>query len=354
MATRYEDYNAPDFALDPSFQGWVLDDDPQARAFWLDWLERHPGKRETLEEARQLLNTLNFRPHAVPEGLLSTMWNNIQAANKTTQPGTPSVPETIPLSPARPAPAHPFRQWQRLAAVLVGILVVSAAVWLAVTSRATTRYETVAGEIRRIQLPDSTWVVLNGTSSLRLGRQWRHDQPREVWLDGEAFFEVAHAVTPANRFHVHADGLDVEVLGTAFNVWDRGAQTKVVLETGAVRLTGASLARPLAMQPGEMVALRAGDGRVEHRRVDVGLYTSWREKRLVFNGTPIREVAEVIQTRYGYRVDIPDSTLNREQITFRSDDDDFALLLRLLSETFRVEWNEAKKQLIIRELPAKP
>jgi ferric-dicitrate binding protein FerR (iron transport regulator) len=88
--------------------------------------------------------------------------------------------------------------------------------------------------------------------------------------------------------------------------------------------------------------------------VDTGLYTSWREKRLLFSDTPMHEVAEVIHTRYGYQVVFADSTLAGEQLTYRSVSDDFELLLRLLSESFRLEVKNDARQLIISELPDNP
>jgi ferric-dicitrate binding protein FerR (iron transport regulator) len=352
MTQRYEEYSAQNFALDPSFQLWVLDEDPQAAAFWADWLQRHPAKREAVEEAQQLLTTLRFRPHPMPEQLLSSVWEGIQA-NTSRKQTSPHKQIPAPGATRLADRNNPFRQWQRLAAGLVGILLISIALWLTVRNQGDI-YQTQAGEIRKVRLPDGTSVVMNGQSELKVSSGWKPGEPREVWLEGEAFFEVAHALTPANRFLVHTGGLRVEVLGTSFNVWKRQTGMKVVLQTGKVQLSGTGLAQPVAMQPGELVALKEGSSTITRRRVDTGLYTSWREKRLLFSDTPMHEVAEVIHTRYGYQVVFADSTLAGEQLTYRSVSDDFELLLRLLSESFRLEVKNDARQLIISELPDNP
>lgn len=87
-------------------------------------------------------------------------------------------------------------------------------------------YATQYGEQRVVELPDHSVVSLNANSTLRFRNDWSQANTlREVWLDGEAFFSVQKqegAAGPA-KFIVHTNDLDVEVLGTRFNVSNRMA-----------------------------------------------------------------------------------------------------------------------------------
>jgi ferric-dicitrate binding protein FerR (iron transport regulator) len=111
------------------------------------------------------------------------------------------------------------------------------------------------GETARIKLPDGSMVVLNAHSTLTYN-DWSEGQTREVWLNGEAFFEVQkkHDATGRVKFVVHTGDLNVEVLGTRFNVSNRGLRTQIVLEEGKVRLRyEQETEKVIDMQPGELV-----------------------------------------------------------------------------------------------------
>ncbi|SIO05450.1 FecR family protein [Chitinophaga niabensis] len=71
------------------------------------------------------------------------------------------------------------------------------------------------GERKRFVLPDGTQVNLNSGSQLRFHKDFGQ-QDREIWLNGEAFFDVSKDAT--HPFHVYTDRMTVKVLGTSFNV----------------------------------------------------------------------------------------------------------------------------------------
>jgi transmembrane sensor len=71
-------------------------------------------------------------------------------------------------------------------------------------------------QVQTIQLEDGTVIRLNQRSSITVNKSFTQHQHREVWLNGEAFFTVQHQA--AQPFVVHAaSGVDINVLGTAFN-----------------------------------------------------------------------------------------------------------------------------------------
>ena len=89
------------------------------------------------------------------------------------------------------------------------------------------------GQTREVTLPDGTIVTLNEASSLKYNARYGKEK-REVWLDGEAFFDVkSNAECP---FSIHSGILDVNVTGTSFNVcsYPDGHQTSVTVESGKI------------------------------------------------------------------------------------------------------------------------
>src|SRR5690606_8958967 len=123
----------------------------------------------------------------------------------------------------RSKPANPSLLWRRVAAVFVGATLMGLLYYFFMTAPSTVYYATDFGEIQTITLPDGSKATLNGNSTLQISENW--EESREVWLDGEAFFEVKKIPEKSSqpgalrgkKFLVHTHHLAVEVLGTTFN-----------------------------------------------------------------------------------------------------------------------------------------
>src|ERR1700722_933461 len=120
-----------------------------------------------------------------------------------------------------------------------------------------TRIEEVlakAGARTRLVLPDGTRVWLNSNSKLRYGNGF-NSSDREVVLEGEAFFDVVK--NAAHPFIVHATSLDIEVLGTSFEVksYPQDATIEATLLSGAieVRRKGNPNTARVILKPNEKV-----------------------------------------------------------------------------------------------------
>ncbi len=327
----YENFTVREFVLDEHFQRWVqFGENP---AFWEQWVSEHPQCRETVAEARETVLLLYQDEDELDPVEINAMWQLIKFRRQS---------ETAPVY------APGWRNWQRAAAVITLLLAAAGSFYFFQVFRPQPLVYQATHQPRTLTLPDGSSVVLNAHSRLTLTPGWNEQQSREVWLEGEAYFEVSRAKNARNTFVVHASGLNVRVLGTTFNVWQRQRQTKIVLSSGKIRLDGETITQPVVMTPGEIVELTGQPSRPVPRRVDARVYTSWKDNRLIFVETPLSEVARVIQTRYGYNVQVTDSTVLTEQITFKPLTDDFQVLLRMLSESFQVEVDPAARQITIR------
>lgn len=209
------------------------------------------------------------------------------------------------------------RVWYRAAAV-TGIILVSIALWLVIGRSQTVTYTTGYGEIRTLTLPDHTTVTLNANSSLRYVPDWNPEVPREVWLDGEAYFSVTHTQND-QQFLVHVtDAFQVEVVGTAFNVKDRRHRAEVVLTTGKVKLSvqkNRDGPQTVAMQPGELVEFSEGDQTLLKKQVNPAQYAAWRDRKMIFDQMPLQDIARQLEDAYGVSITIEDDNLANTKLT---------------------------------------
>ena len=125
-----------------------------------------------------------------------------------------------------------------------------------------------------LELPDGTVVWVNSESALRFPEKFTSNR-REVFLEGEAYFEVKK---DANRpFYVHTEAGKVRVLGTAFNVCaysnDRFWQTTLV--EGSVMINQEE--KEVLLKPNEQYQIDVRTGKAGLREVLPELYTSWRD-----------------------------------------------------------------------------
>ena len=136
------------------------------------------------------------------------------------------------------------------------------------------------------------------------------NQTRDVWLDGEGFFRVTHQRNH-ERFVVHLPNkLNIEVLGTQFNVMARENRAKVVLNNGKIRLdVGEQAKDKLVMQPGDLFYADVKAKVYYRKRVDAAAQSAWQTGKLTFDGTTLQEVAQMLEDTYGVKVVIADPEL---------------------------------------------
>ncbi|KAA0992314.1 FecR family protein [Dyadobacter aurulentus] len=207
-------------------------------------------------------------------------------------------------------------------------------------------YETAYGELRSFTLSDSSSVVLNSNSTLRVPRFTFAVWSREVRLAGEAEFHVRRRDDKL-RFVVHTPGNNtVTVLGTEFSVYSRNNKTDVTLNKGKVELASVNSLEPTVMKPGEKGSF-APDGSIYIQALSPGelsSQTAWKEQRFAFNHTTLTEIAVQIRDVFGTDIRIDDPSLASRQLTgtFKAQTADD--LLEVLKEMLGIEVIKVKKQ----------
>ncbi|CAN0598274.1 unnamed protein product, partial [Ectocarpus sp. 12 AP-2014] len=166
------------------------------------------------------------------------------------------------------------------------------------------------GKKFKLILSDGTLVHLNSGSNLKYPVNFIPEQEREVYLTGEAYFEVTN--NSRSSFLVTTEKMGVQVLGTHFNVSSyKDSQTYAVLAEGSVSVFNqkSNHGEQTIIKPGEMASLTATDIKVKD--VDLDDYLSWRDNILSFNNEPFIDIIKKIERQYGVQIVNNYDELNR-------------------------------------------
>lgn len=178
------------------------------------------------------------------------------------------------------------------------------------------------GKKFRIELSDGTLVHLNAGSSLRYPVNFLSDDPRQVFLSGEAYFDVAKS--ESNPFIVNIDELDVKVLGTQFNVSAYGEDEfiDVVLVEGTVGLRKKDQlqADVVKLSPGQKGSYKQVSESIIVNEVDTSLYISWMQGHLVFRDLTFNNILKKLERHYNIEIVNANVELGQEVFNARFDD----------------------------------
>lgn len=163
---------------------------------------------------------------------------------------------------------------------------------------------TPRGSEYSLTLADGTQVWLNAASRLRFFTSDR-GRERRVWLEGEAYFEVAH---DARRpFIVESGGQSIRVLGTRFNInsyeGDRAIYTTLV--EGSVAIAPLTGGDAVTLEPGQQAEYsRRNGGAIAVKAVDTSLATAWMNGTFIFAHASVTEIMENLSRWYSFEFEV--------------------------------------------------
>ena len=162
------------------------------------------------------------------------------------------------------------------------------------------------GKKFQISLADGSLVYLNAGSELKYPVHFVAGQTREVYLNGEAYFEVAKDSNHA--FVVHAKGLDTKVYGTEFNIssYENDDNVKVVLVEGSVGVFKEGVDKldqnAIMLIPNEKAELDFSDGKFLKEEVKVDKYTSWKDGVLIFENEKFESIIKKLERHFNVEI----------------------------------------------------
>jgi ferric-dicitrate binding protein FerR (iron transport regulator) len=322
-----------DLLSDESFLSWYFKTDIRAVQQWDEWIAANPQSRERVDQALDFLRSLQLEEEEMSSDQITLAESRLLEKIRAAEKGPAPVRKMTP------------RKWWMAAA---SVLVLAAGLYEGsqlLSPRPSLR--TTYGEIKDNRLPDGTEVVVNADSRITWSTGWKDGKDREVWLTGEAYFHVTR--TPQHsRFIVHTDHFDILVTGTRFNVVNRQDKANVMLKEGSVILHTTE-GRELKMKPGDFVEYHPS--KLEKKALRTDSILAWKEHKLLFNNTPIRDVAQIIREHYGIQVLLADPSVGDSTVFGIMANDNLDVLLQALQATNDFEVVRNGDSVIIRNHP---
>lgn len=211
-------------------------------------------------------------------------------------------------------------------------------------------HSTRIGELADIILEDGSHLVMNTNTKIRIDLQ---DDKRIVYLEsGEVFFEVAK---DKNRpFYVETTGGLVRVLGTKFNIRQKGNASDVtvlegsvgVVDYGQMRDNLVTISLDATLVPGEKFTLGNDDLANIAVAADRAAALAWRDRKLIYNGETFAALVADINRYYEAEIRIGDPALNDIEVVAILKMGDRAATLKALETTFNITARPISRDLI--------
>ena len=335
--SRFIHYTFEDFLNDDAFLAFVVGQNASDLLAWEKFRAEHPYKSKVAVAAFDTISTYRqqhvFSNAAAQQSVFERIAGTVSA----------SQPTVKKLS---------FSTFFRVAAVFA-VVILPAVLYFTFWNKDAVK--TDYGMIKTITLPDGSEVTLNGNSKISYAANFGNGE-REVWIEGEALFKVKHInidtndIKPAEKFIVHSGDMNIEVLGTTFNVKSRHEKTSVGLLTGKIRVDyndEAKTRKQFVMKPGDLVKHAEESSLVHQKMVNPQHLTAWINRQLVFQNASLEEMIGVLKDELGYDVVLGDEKLNGLRVEGEINVGSVKELLQILSTTLHVNITTHNKKITI-------
>ncbi|MCG8320799.1 MAG: FecR domain-containing protein [Cytophagales bacterium] len=322
----YRNFDLTDFILDEYFQDWVINPTEASDMFWNNWMENNREKKKVIEQARAIIQNLNFISIDISEFDKNSVLDHINAAIRAKElteelkvPGEmldledDEVNETIIY--ALETTRDKIRIWYRVAAVIfvvasLGISLAFLHNYFDVPSQPLTEVNECIekscgpGEKLNVKLKDGTKIKLNSNSKLIFPRTFASKQ-RKVTLIGEAFFEVSE--DQSRPFIITSGQIATVVHGTSFNVraFPYEPEIKVAVATGRVSVEKIHMyedektQQAILLSPREMAVFEKETKKTEKLKFEFIKEMGWKDGIIHFEQANIHEVLQTLENWYG-------------------------------------------------------
>lgn len=207
-----------------------------------------------------------------------------------------------------------------------------------------------SNSMQQVVLPDGSKVLLNKQTTIKYPKVFSK-KVRRVELSGEAIFEVTH--NPNQAFIVAANNVEVEVLGTVFNVMAYPADGMVTatLISGKVKLKyidpSTKKEQSITLAPNHSATYYFNQSRFEVSMVDVSKVTAWEQGKLIFSDEPIESVVNKLSRWYGVEISLSNDLKGKYRLTMTVDNETIDEVLLIISKTIPIGYSKSDKQVSI-------
>lgn len=196
----------------------------------------------------------------------------------------------------------------RIAASFTGLLVLAGLAFLVLSKRDVYHFTTESGQKRTVVLADGSLVTLNGNSSVSFSMT---GAARELVLDGEAYFDIAHDA--GKPFYVKTSKIEIRVLGTIFNVKSYESEDRVETTLVEGRVTVKNLeseGNEIEILPNEQVVFHKETAALVKTSAETEQKTAWRSGNFFFEDESAQVIFSELEKWYNVKIILDDQQKN--------------------------------------------
>ncbi len=200
------------------------------------------------------------------------------------------------------------------------------------------KIECPAGVRTEFRLPDGSTGFLNSRSTLKYPVNFGEN--RQVYLSGEAFFDVAKS--KKSSFRVITRRLETEVMGTSFNVmaYENQSYEEVTLKTGKLKVLDKNNKKLSSLIPDQQFVFDTLQKQFVIKQVNADNFTSWTEGKLIAQDERFEDVAKKLSRWYDVEIEIKDPELNNFRYYAKFEDEPLDEVLKLIAMTAPIRYEE--------------
>lgn len=209
------------------------------------------------------------------------------------------------------------------------------------------------GKVFNIELSDGTLVYLNSGTTLRFPINFLQGLDREVFIEGEAFFEVTKS--KLSQFKVSSNNTSVNVYGTKFNFkhFPEDNFSEVILTEGSLGVSKTSFENDeeiMIIKPGEKAKVLFDEDKIERSRVNAKLYTSWINGRVAFRNESLPNLIKKLERIYNVIIinNNNDITDKKFSATILYKEESINEVLSYLSQVYGLEYQILDNKILIK------
>lgn len=206
-------------------------------------------------------------------------------------------------------------------------------------------FTALPGERQEAQLPDGTRLALNAGSRLQMLEGFNQEE-RRLRLEGEAYFQVA--ANAEKPFFIEAEGAQVRITGTAFNLraYPEDAAVRLTVTEGSVRFSPVKKGAGRVLAAGNAAGMDKASGRIRAIPFDERA-AAWQSGILVFDNTPWPEALRSL-ARY-YALEVTDETkLQNKRYSAVFDNQPLEATLQVMQATLGFEAELKGRRLLLK------
>lgn len=274
---------------------------------FIEWLKNGKSVEEKEEAFREIWDELDIAPDQTTEHSFMKLQQRILSDSEPIH-----SKKSIPL----------YRKFLRIASILIIpiISVVGSYMYVKNNSISNDSIEFVEcfvpnGQIKEVILPDSTTVQLNSGSVLIYPKSFS-GKTRDLYLNGEALFSVTH--NEEQPFIVKTADMDIEVLGTVFNVssYHTSERIATTLQSGKVSVTMKNQeSEPIILSPSQQILVDRRTGETNVKEVNVENTVAWQKGYLMMESLNIRDISKILERKYDATIHINTEKYDQQYVT---------------------------------------